>query len=140
IYAGLIDIGAYEWNQPDAIESDDIAIPLTTTLNQNYPNPFNPSTTIQFALPNSPLTKGAGGLSPHKGVGHVSLHIYDISGRLVKTLLDNEPYQPGYHSIQWNGCNGNGATAGSGIYLYQLETVSPKNQKEVMTRRMTLLK
>ncbi len=119
----------------DQIEDDTASIPLEFQLNQNYPNPFNPSTTIQFALPNSPLTKGAGGLSPHRGVGHVSLHIYDISGRLVKTLLDHEPYQPGYHSIQWNGRNGNGTAVSSGIYFYKIEAGAYNK-----TKRMTLLK
>ncbi|MCP4708097.1 MAG: T9SS type A sorting domain-containing protein, partial [Planctomycetes bacterium] len=145
---GIIDIGSFEWNPGQAIEVD---LPVidhqTITLYQNYPNPFNPITTIQFALPNpllggdkgvghSPLIKGAGGLSVHSGTqGIVSLHIYDINGRLVKTLLDNEPYEPGYHSIQWNGCNGNGTAVSSGMYFYKI--VAGAYNK---TKRMTLLK
>ncbi|MCP4710877.1 MAG: hypothetical protein GY869_19825 [Planctomycetes bacterium] len=121
--------------EPTAIENVAITTPPVFELSQNYPNPFNPITTIQFALPNPPLTKGAGGLSPHKGVGNVSLHIYDIIGRLVKTLIDHEPYQPGYHTVQWDGRNRDGTAVGSGVYLYQLDAGDV-----IQTKRMTLLK
>ncbi len=64
-----------------------------------------------------------------------------IDACLVKHSSAMTPYEPGYHTIQWDGRNRDGAAVGSGIYLYRLETASPGNhQKEVMTRRMTLLK
>ncbi|MCP4708171.1 MAG: hypothetical protein GY869_06075, partial [Planctomycetes bacterium] len=80
---------------------------------------------IQFAIPSKQT---------------LSFRIYDITGRLVKTLLDDEPIEPGYHTVQWDGRNREGMAVGSGIYLYRLESVSLNNQKEVMIRRMTLLK
>ncbi|MCD4731219.1 MAG: T9SS type A sorting domain-containing protein [Bacteroidales bacterium] len=69
-------------------------------LFQNYPNPFNPATTIDFRLPKS---------------SYVKLSIYDISGRLVETLV-NEEKKSGYYTIQWNA-----EKESSGIYLYRID-------------------
>ncbi len=86
---------------------------------QNYPNPFVSGTTIQFTTPSKQ---------------ELMLHIYDIRGRLVKTLLDHEPTESGYHSVHWDGHNRDGTAVGSGVYLYRLET-----DDWVVTKKMTLL-
>src|SRR5690606_39956204 len=54
---------------------DDQVLPVEYILKQNYPNPFNPETRIEFGLPET---------------GPVSLQVYDVMGRLVSTLIDNE--------------------------------------------------
>ena len=73
-------------------------------LLQNYPNPFNLSTKIEFALAKS---------------GFVSLNIYDILGRKVRTLV-SEGLSSGYKSVLWDGKNDGRKDVASGIYFYQL--------------------
>lgn len=89
--------------------------PNSFQLLQNYPNPFNPSTVIQFTLPVSEA---------------VSLSVYSIDGRLVKSLLSNKQLISGTHEIQFDGSG-----LASGIYLYRLETSS-----QIATQKMTLIK
>ena len=92
------------------------ASPLTFNLLQNYPNPFNPATTIAYSLPQS---------------GDVSLKIYNMLGRRIKTLVDS--YQEaGQHKIIWNGFNDSGAKAASGIYFYQLLSADKKLNKKMI--------
>jgi polyhydroxybutyrate depolymerase len=76
--------------------------PNQISSSQNYPNPFNSQTTIRFALEQS---------------GHVNLKIFDTSGRLIQTLLD-EYKSSGEHSVIWNG-TGN---LNPGMYIYQIDT------------------
>jgi len=71
------------------------------------PNPFNPSTTISFDLP---------------AAFPVSLRIYDAAGRLVRTLLANDPGSAGRNEVVWNGRDDGGKQVASGVYLYRLET------------------
>ena len=91
-------------------------------LLQNYPNPFNPSTTINYELPNA---------------GSVKIIVYDISGKEVKTLI-NEFRQAGSYNIIFDGKN-----LASGVYFYKL-VVSGANltgsNNFVQTRRMVLIK
>lgn len=79
-------------------------LPTEFALLQNYPNPFNPSTTIRFTI-------------PHRG--HIRLVIYDLLGKEVKTLL-NEELEAGEHSVTWDGKNEFGNIAASGVYFYRL--------------------
>ena len=65
----------------------------------------------------------------------VSLTIFDVSGRVVKTLVDNQHLQQGVHEIQWDGTNQAGAQVASGTYLYQL-----KFGNFAHTKTMVLLK
>lgn len=88
-------------------------------LDQNYPNPFNPSTTIKFGVAQP---------------GNVSIRIYDVLGREVKTLI-NDVMSVGFHSLTWNGDNNFGGKASSGIYFYRIESGS-----FVETKKMILLK
>ena len=94
-------------------------VPKRFDLGQNYPNPFNPSTTIRFDLP-QPV--------------HVQLKIYDVTGRLVATPV-NEPRQAGVHSVVWNRTNRSGGPVASGVYFYRIQAGS-----FIMTRKMVLLK
>lgn len=84
------------------------------SLMQNYPNPFNPGTLIIFEI---------------KNTGLVTLKVYDILGKEVKTLID-EIKTPGYYSINFIANN-----LSSGIYFYTLKT---KNYTQ--TNKMLLLK
>jgi len=91
-----------------------IGIPLKYELSQNYPNPFNPSTKINFNLPADV---------------HVSLKIFDMTGREIKTLV-NEVKTAGYHSVLFSGND-----ISSGVYFYILKTDNFK-----AGRKMLLLK
>jgi len=81
-------------------------LPRRYALGHAHPNPFNPATTIGFAIPRA---------------GHVKLSIYDIAGRLVKTLAD-ENFAAGDHSILWRGTDNRGRRVSSGTYFYRLES------------------
>ena len=82
-------------------------IPKRYMLHANAPNPFNPITTIRYDLPRS---------------SRVELEVYDITGRLVKTLVSGEVKQPGRHDVIWNGSNDRGRAVASGLYFYRLRT------------------
>jgi hypothetical protein len=73
--------------------------PKTFTLSQNYPNPFNPTTTIRFTLPQRQ---------------HVTLKVFDVAGRAVATLVDNQ-LNAGEHRIAFDG-----RELTSGIYFYSI--------------------
>jgi hypothetical protein len=86
------------------IEEDPIRLlPDDYALRQNYPNPFNPSTTIAYQLPKR---------------GHVTLKVYDVLGREVRTLV-NDLQEPGYKSLLFDATG-----LASGVYFYQLEAGS----------------
>jgi CubicO group peptidase (beta-lactamase class C family) len=103
--------------------TDGLKIPRGFSLHQNCPNPFNPSTTISYEIPGNTATRP-----------HVTLAVYDLRGRLVRTIVSSE-ITPGYHQVTWNGKDENGASLSSGIYLYTLKT-----GEERFTRKMTILK
>ena len=88
-------------------------------LEPSFPNPFNPAATIRFSLAES---------------RHAALCIYDVSGRLVRTLID-ETLHGGPHEVRWDGRNERGGSAASGIYFYRLVTAGFTE-----TRRMVLLR
>jgi hypothetical protein len=94
-------------------------IPTTLQLSQNYPNPFNPTTQIQFSLPNQ---------------ADVKLEVYDVAGRLVTTLI-NDNLTSGNYTVTWNATNRSGQTVSSGVYLYRLQAGDI-----VETKRMTFIK
>ncbi len=90
-------------------------VPDAVRLEQNYPNPFNPSTQIRFTLPEQQ---------------HVTLEVFDITGRHVQTLIDRTMSR-GEHLATFEPGN----NLSSGIYLYRLQAGD-----QVFTRRMTFLK
>jgi hypothetical protein len=89
-------------------------------LGQNAPNPFNPSTTIYYDVPD--------------GGGTVTMSIYDVSGRLVRTLIDG--YRPGgAGSVVWNGLNDHGQPLASGIYFYRMSAPGFIEMKKMVLLR-----
>ena len=72
------------------ISTDDELPSAAFALSQNFPNPFNPATTINYSV--------------RAGGGQVSLRIFDVSGRVVCTLVDGQQSE-GAKSVTWNGTN-----------------------------------
>ena len=104
----------------DVPERDELAVPRQTALFQNVPNPFNPATTIRFDLATD---------------GPVALRIYDVAGRLVRTLID-APLPAGFgKSATWDGLDAAGNRASSGVYFYRLEAAG-----QSQTRKMVVMK
>jgi flagellar hook assembly protein FlgD len=91
-------------------------VPGSFVLHPAYPNPFNPSTTISFDI--SDATDR-----------NTSLHIYDITGKLVETLV-NGTVPVGTHTITWNPKN-----LSSGLYIVQL-----KAGNKTFNQKLTFLK
>ncbi len=81
------------------------APPAVATLHPPVPNPFNPRTTIRFELP---------------GAVRIKLAVYDLNGRLVARLAGGE-LPAGAHEVVWDGRDGDGRPAASGIYLCRLD-------------------
>jgi hypothetical protein len=78
--------------------------PTVFALHDNYPNPFNPRTNIQFDLPRA---------------AHVSLAVFDVAGRRVRTLVDEER-PAAMHTVVWDGNDDGGRRVASGVYYYRL--------------------
>ncbi len=121
--ASVVDVAKFVTVGIETSDRDGmIAIPKAFALRQNYPNPFNPSTTIQYEIP-----VGNGTLP-------VKIFVYDVRGRLISKLVDEEK-APGRYQVHWDGRNDRGEAVSSGIYLYTLTAGG-----ERFTRKMTVLK
>ena len=94
-------------------------IPDQFIVHQNYPNPFNPVTSLKYDLPEE---------------GLVNITVYDMMGRVVKTLV-NSQQTAGYKSITWNATNNRNETVSAGLYLYTIQAGEFRQ-----TRKMVLLK
>ncbi|MFA7419855.1 MAG: CotH kinase family protein [Melioribacteraceae bacterium] len=106
------------------IKQTQSTIPVKFLLNQNFPNPFNPTTIISYRLPH---------------VSNVLIVVYDLLGRVVKTLV-NEEKQPGNYFVEWNTDED---LISSGIYFYQLRAGNPSagsGQGFVETKKMMLVR
>jgi len=91
-------------------------VPGSFALHPAYPNPFNPSTTISFDIPDATDR-------------NTSLYIYDVTGKLVETLI-NISLPAGSHTITWNPQN-----LASGLYIVQL-----KFENQTFNQKLTFLK
>ena len=100
-------------------ENAETEVPNINYLTNNYPNPFNPSTTIEYGISKD---------------SWVSINIYDISGRLIKVLI-NEMQKAGNYRICWDGKDHKGKDVASGIYFCKLNT-----EKYERTIKLVLLR
>jgi hypothetical protein len=88
-----------------------VEVPFTYRLSQNYPNPFNPTTTIKYGLPQ---------------YGNTKLVVYNITGQVVKTLV-NEFKDAGTYEVTFDASN-----FASGVYFYSLESGTFKETKKML--------
>ena len=108
--------GSFEYSKEVEINID---TPNKFTLEQNYPNPFNPTTRISFSLPTD---------------SKVTLSLFDILGREIKTLL-NKDLQAGYYNIDFNASG-----YPSGVYFYRLRAERINGENFSSTKKMLLLR
>ncbi len=96
---------------------NNLLVPQKFVLYQNYPNPFNPVTNISFQLTVS---------------GFVSLVIYDLQGKEIQIIFDNEWREAGYfnHSVSLNN-----SAASSGVYFYHLQVNEFSDVKKMVLLR-----
>jgi hypothetical protein len=112
----LSDIGAYGGGEMIPVSAyDDLETPWGFFLASNYPNPFNASTTIGYQLPEASF---------------VTLEVYDMLGRRVETLIDNQTLTAGEHQVTWDASG-----RSSGMYFYRLAVGGSS-----ATEKMVLLK
>ena len=114
---GLGDLGTpgRAWDDSLSTSNDiDFGLPQTLVLHPSYPNPFNPITTIKFSVETFHAT---------------SISIYNLTGRLVETLIKDE-IPVGNYEITWNA-----SSQPSGVYFVQLS-----NGESVQTQKLILLK
>jgi hypothetical protein len=104
-------------------EGDGTAVPVSgmkNELSHAHPNPFNPTTRIDYSV---------------KSGGPVSIEVYDVAGRVVRTLLDTEADAGTTGFAVWDGTNNDGERCASGVYFYRID--SPGFTE---SRKMILLK
>ncbi len=103
---------------PSKVSTRSTEIPLIYELKDNFPNPFNPTTSIEYAIPNSE---------------YVRLDVYNTTGQHIKTLQAGFQ-MAGRYKAAWDGTNESGNRVSSGIYIYRL-----KIHAQVQSKRMVLI-
>jgi photosystem II stability/assembly factor-like uncharacterized protein len=132
VYAGTYGGGVYRY--------DDIVSAIAGTrpspeaagfcrLFQNYPNPFNPVTTIRYEITSGVPSERASSIR----LDEVSLEVYDVKGRRVRTLV-RSAQGPGTYEVSWRGDTDGGARAASSVYFARLRV-----GKDVQTVKMILI-
>ncbi|MFC1552705.1 FlgD immunoglobulin-like domain containing protein, partial [Candidatus Latescibacterota bacterium] len=107
------------WADTQTTVEEKVEVSFYYDLAQNYPNPTNPSTHISFKVPR---------------LSRVTIKIFDIFGREVRSLIDGN-FEPGTHSVLWDGLNNSGLSISSGIYFYQM-----RSEDFVKVRKALLLR
>ncbi len=99
-------------------------LPNEFGLKANYPNPFNPTTSIPFAIARQART---------------DIAVFDILGRRVTTLV-SDVKQPGYYKVTWDGTNGAGLHAASGVYFVRMNAVADNGASFTAIQKLMLMK
>jgi len=89
-------------------------------LSHAYPNPFNPVTKIAYSV---------------KEAGPVTIEIYNVAGKVVRTLLDTEVEAGAQGFVVWNGANDGGERCASGVYFYRINAAGfSESRKRIMLK------
>jgi len=118
-YSDFIYSSLFDCISASTLGNENEINPTVFKLYQNHPNPFNPITSLRYDLPED---------------GLVNITIYDMMGRIVKTLV-NSSQTAGYKSIQWNATNDRNEPVSAGLYLYTIQAGGFRQ-----TKKMVLLK
>ncbi len=123
LYAGTNGAGLFRYDISTSVEPiiSDQKLPAQFALKPNFPNPFNPKTIIVYEVP-------VDNTSP------ISLKIYNVSGQIVKTLV-NGNQQAGQFTMSWNGCDDLGLPVSSGVYLCVLKAGSYSCSRKITVLR-----
>ena len=123
----------YQLRSRMKVESDVFEIDYTTAVKERgiekngnmniavcaYPNPFNAETVIEISLPDDQ---------------HVAVAVFDINGRLVRTLTDGQLAR-GTHYLKWNGRDSTGKAVASGIYLCRIQGHGAVQSQKIILQR-----
>lgn len=105
LWYNLIELGGVSKISPERLAAEETVDEENFAGVKVFPNPFNPETSFRFKV-NAPLL--------------IKLHIFNLSGQLVRTLVEGE-LPAGVHQRRWNGRNNSGQRVASGLYLYRLQ-------------------
>ena len=97
-------------------ETEPRLIPSVFNLSQPYPNPMVSGATIKYGVPR---------------LNRVSIKVYDVSGRVVKTLVDSDK-KPGFYKLQWDGTADNGSQVAQGIYFVRMLAPDFRTTKKIV--------
>jgi hypothetical protein len=123
--AAELVIDLFQWSNtcpfngsPVGVEEPTGAPRFVNALYQAQPNPANPSATIHYTIAEK---------------GHVALRIFDVGGRVVRTLVDEvqEPAEAGFEVV-WDGKNDQGQRVGSGVFFYQIDAPGFSSSKKLV--------
>ncbi|HFD32636.1 MAG TPA: T9SS type A sorting domain-containing protein [Gammaproteobacteria bacterium] len=103
-----------------SITNQSTFLPIQFQLFQNYPNPFNIRTLIKFVTKQPVI---------------ITLSIFNILGKEVRTLIKNKAYRPGEHTVNWAGKDNKGKEVSTGLYIYVLS-----DGKQTISRKMLFIK
>jgi hypothetical protein len=92
-------------------------IPVGFSISQNYPNPFNPSTRLTYALPEQAA---------------VRIVVFDVLGREVRRIVDNETKPAGVYDVTWDGKNNGGSVVPTGTYFLRFEAGTFQTVKKLL--------
>ncbi|MAT59711.1 MAG: peptidase S8 [Ignavibacteriae bacterium] len=130
--ANSVTLAKHYWNEikysydnnfadiPVSVKRENNNLPMEFSLSQNYPNPFNPTTSIEYTIPNVETLRATSQMQ------NVSLKVFDILGREVKVLV-NEQQSAGKYRVNFNASD-----LSSGVYIYQLKSGSNISAKKMM--------
>ncbi len=129
-YTAIIGFWHSPYAPPTGVEEELLVprpVPAVFSLSQNYPNPLGELTIINYQLP-KPV--------------RITLRIYDLSGRVVRTLVD-EKQEPGYYSVTWDLRGATGERLPDGVYLYRLKACPEHGRgtgQFIRTRKMVVVR
>ena len=116
----LADTIQFQLTIQGGLASESNLVPDKFSLGHAYPNPFNPTINIPFTI---------------EKLRNISILIFDISGRLVNTIAENESFHPGIYQKIWNGTNNLGQNISSGTYFIQISS-----NHEIFHQKITYIK
>lgn len=110
----------FDWYGNTAVEEETSASVTGVAQITSSPNPFTDMATINFSV---------------TGTNPVSISIYNVYGRLIKTIVDSESFTNGDHSVQWSGVDSNGTTVAPGVYFCRMNTSG-----SILSNRMVMIR